>query len=123
MGLLNQLIRSLKRQINNVFGFVFRKKKKRSSDEPIIVPRSWKQSKREPEKAAKKTIIIRHRRKIPGLRQLNRILAGFLLIINFVFSQFLLGSVGAAAQPVFLIFLGNCYIIIKYLWISRKKES
>lgn len=121
MGLINQLIRSLKNMIKNIFGFVLRKKRKRSTDETIIVPRSWKkQSKSKPQKA---NIIIRHKRKIPGLRQLNRILAGFLLIINFVFSQFLLGSIGVAAQPVFLIFLGNCYIIIKYLWLSRKKED
>ena len=126
MGFINQLIRSIKNMIKNIFGFVLRKKRKRkgSEEEPIVVPRSWKQpSEGKPEKATKKTIIIRHKRKIPGLRQLNRILAGFLLIINFVFSQFLLGSVGVAAQPVFLIFLGNCYIIIKYLWLSRKKED
>lgn len=126
MGLINQLIRSLKNMIKNVFGFLFRKKRKRkgSGEEPIIVPRSWsKQSESKPGKAPRKSIIVKHKRKIPGLRQLNRILAGFLLIINFVFSQFLLGSVGAAAQPVFLLFLGNCYIIVKYLWGSRKKEE
>ena len=120
MGLINQLIRSLKNMIKNIFGFVLRKKR-RSRDKPITVPRSWKKkTERKPKKA---TIIIKYKRKIPGLRQFNRILAGFLLIINFVFSQFLLGSVGVAAQPVFLIFLGNCYIIIKYLWLSRKKED
>ena len=118
MGLINQLIRSLKNIIKNILGFMLRKKRG-SRDEPIIVPRSWKKEK----KPEKETIIIKHKRKIPGLRQLNRILAGFLLIINFVFSQFLLGSVGVAAQPVFFIFLGNCYIIIKYLWLSRKKEE
>jgi len=121
MGLINQLIRSLKRHINNVFGFVFRKKE--SSDEPIVVPKSWQKPEKTGKKAAKTTVIIRHKRKVPGLKQLNRVLAGFLLVINFVFSQFLLGSVGAAAQPVFLIFMGNCYIIAKYLWGSRKKED
>jgi len=122
MGLIKQLIRYSKRQINNVFG-VFFKKKKASDDEQIIVPRSWQKPEKAPEKADKKAIIVRYKRKVPGLRQLNRILAAFLLIINFVFSQFLLGSIGAATQPVFFIFLGNCYIIIKYLWLSRKKEE
>ncbi len=123
MGLMKHLIRSLKNMIKNIFGFVLRKKRK-SRDEPITVPRSWKkQSESKPEKATKKTVIIKYKRRIPGLRKLNRILAGALLVINFVFSQFLLGSIGAAAQPVFLIFLGNCYIIIKYLWLSRKKEE
>lgn len=123
MGLMKQLSRSLKNLIDNIFGFITRKKKKRRrlEEKPIVVPRSWKKESK-PEKATEK-IIIKYKRKIPGLRQLNRILAGFLLIINFVFSQFLLGSVGAAAQPVFLIFMGNCYVIVKYLWLSRKNED
>ena len=123
MGLMKQLRRSLKNLIDNIFGFITRKKRKRrgSREKPIVVPRSWKKESK-PEKVTEK-IIIKYKRKIPGLGRLNRILAGFLLIINFVFSQFLLGSVGAAAQPVFLIFMGNCYIIIKYLWLSRKKED
>ena len=124
MGLMKQLSRSLKNLIDNIFGFLFgkKRKRKRSRDEPIIVPRSWKKpSESKSQKATKKTIIIRHKRKILGLRQFNRILAGALLFLNFVMSQVMLGNIGAAALPFFLIFLGNCYIIARYLWGSRTK--
>ena len=125
MGLIKQLRRSLKNLMDNIFGFITRKKRKRrgSREKPIVVPRSWGKKDEGMTHRAIELPRIKYKRKIPGLGRLNRILAGFLLIINFVFSQFLLGSVGAAAQPVFLIFMGNCYIIIKYLWLSRKKED
>ena len=123
MGLIKQLSRSLKNLIDNIFGFITRKKRKRRGprEKPIVVPRSWRKESK-PEKATEK-IIIKYKRKIPGLRKLNQILAGFLLIINFVFSQFLLGSIGAAAQPIFWLFIANSYCLALLLWKYRTKED
>jgi len=128
MGLMNQLSRSIKEMVNNIFGFFSRNKKKRRrsrDDEPIRLHRSWEKEDKEPRsrKGKKQLIVVKHKRKIPGLREFNKILAGFLLLVNLIFSQFLLGSIGAGAQPMFLIFLGNSYIIFRYLWGSRKKEG
>ena len=119
MGLIKQLIRALKRIISNVFGFITRRKKKRSRY--VEVPRSW-EGKREP-REKDQLIRIKHKKKIPGLRTINRALAGIWLFMNFVFSQFLLGSIGSQAQWVFFFFLGNCYFIAKYLWGSRTHEK
>jgi len=126
MGLIRQLIRSVKKTISNFFWFLTRrrdsKKKGRTRDqEPIKLHRSWEPGKGEPRKS-KQLVRIKYRRRIPGLKKINRFVAGIWLFLNFVFSQFLLGSIGSQAQWVFVFFLGNCYFIAKYLWGSRKDE-
>jgi len=131
MGFLNQMLRALKETVNDFFGFFSRGKKKRrrrnsGADEPIKVHRSWiKEEEPEPRSRKKKQalVVTKHKRKIPGLWEINRILAGFLLLVNLVFSQFLLGSVGAGAQPMFMIFMGNSYIIFLFLWKFRKRKG
>ena len=124
MGLIKKLIRSLKSMISNIFGFIIRrdskKKRRERYQEPITVPRSWEEDASKPRK--KDLIRIRYKRRIPGLKKINRFLAGIWLFMNFVFSQFLLGSIGSQAQWIFIFFLGNCYFIMKYLWGSRREE-
>lgn len=125
MGLIKQLMRGIKHLISNVFGFVTRrdskKKRRERYQEPVEVPGSWKPGESKPGK--KDLIRIKHKRRIPGLKMFNRFLAALWLLINFVFSQYLLGSIGSQAQWMFIFFLGNCYFIIKYLWGSRKHEG
>lgn len=118
MGLIKQIIRALKRMLSNVFGFITRRKRKPARYDEV--PRSW-EGKGEP-RQKDQLIRIKHKRRIPGLREINRFMAGIWLFINFVFSQFLLGSMGSQAQWTFIFFLGNCYFIGKYLWSSRKHE-
>jgi len=120
MGLLNQAIRNLKGNLGSLFKRK-NKKKKVAAAEPIEVPRSW--SKPQPSSSARMPItVIKYKKRIPGLRWFKRILAGFLLLINFSFSQFLLGNIGTQAQPMFILFLLNSFIIIDYLWKTRRTE-
>lgn len=127
MGLIKQLIRAIKRILSNVFGFLTRRDSKRKRRErlqqPPTVPRSWGKKEEAMTHRATELPRIKYKRKIPGLRMINRFLAGIWLLINFVFSQFLLGSIGSQAQWTFIFFLGNCYFIIKYLWGSRRGDS
>lgn len=124
MGLLNQAIRDFKQLLRNIFRSLFGKKK-RTKDEPVRVPESWMKQDEKPSKqlGKKPVVVVKYKKRIPGLKTINRILAGIMLLFNLVFSQFLLGSVGVGAQPMFLFFLLNSYIIFRYIWITRKKES
>jgi hypothetical protein len=116
MGLLNQTFRSLKRNLGSLFKG---KKKKVATTEVIRVPRSWGKPQSQPKAMP---TVIKYKKRIPGLRWFKRILAGFLLLINFAFSQYLLGSIGTQAQPMFLLFLLNSFILIDYLWKTRRAE-
>lgn len=126
MGLIKQLIRSVKKLISNVFGFITRrdsrKKRRARYQEPTKLHKSWEPGKGKEPGKNEQLIRIKYKRKIPGLKKINRFVAGIWLFLNFVFSQFLLGSIGSEAQWVFFFFLGNCYFIAKYLWGSRKDE-
>ena len=127
MGAIKQLSRAVKDLMDSFVG-VFRKKPKRSrgSSEPVMVKvhRSWKKEKAPAaQKKESVQIIEQQKMRIPGIRQLKRITAAFLLFINFVFSQFLLGSLGKSAQPMFLLFLGNSLILVDYLWKTRGKKK
>ena len=126
MGLFNQLSRSVKQMFRNLF----RKKKRRKrrsqrSEEPVEVPETWMKEEQEikPEKARKAVVVTKHKTRIPGLRLFHRILYAVMLLLNLVFSQFLLGSVGTGAQPMFLFFVLNAYCLFRLLWGSRKKEK
>ena len=123
MGAIKQLSRALKNLINSFVGIFRSKPQKRSrrNSEPemVKVPKQWKKS-QALEKKEKVKVIEQQKWRVPGLRALKRYLAFFLLFINFVFSQFLLGTVGAGAQPMFLIFLGNSLILVDYLWKTRQ---
>lgn len=59
---------------------------------------------------------------IPFYRKFKQILAVVLLLFNLIFSQFLLGT-SSSGQIMFLIFLGNAFIIADYLWKSRSKPE
>ena len=126
MGVIKQLSRAVKDLMDSFVG-IFRKKPKRSrsSSEPVMVKvhRSWKKEAPAAQKKGSVQIIEQQKMRIPGLRQFKRILAGFLLFINFVFIQFLLGSLGQSAQPMFLLFLGNSVILVDYLWKTRGKKK
>lgn len=127
MGLINQLIRSLKETVHDFLGFFSRGKKKQRrywDDEPIKLHRSWQKAEEAPRSRKKKQIVVtKHQRKLPGLWYFNKILVGFLLLIDLVFSQFLLGSVGSGAQPMFIFFLLQAYANFLFLWKFRKRKE
>jgi hypothetical protein len=114
------LIRGIKQQIH---GLLHRKKKrKKLAQEPDQVPISWiRKQKAAPD--GKPSLVIKHKKRIPGLLYFKRALASVLLFLNFVMSQFLLGTLGAAAQPLFIFFLANSFILLDYLWKTRRKEQ
>lgn len=118
MGFINQLIRELKEWLRGSG----KKKKKRQPDEPVQIHKSWNK----PQQPAAQPKIVRthpNKKKVPGLLQIKRVLAGVLLLINFVFSQFLLLAVGSDGFATFLIFMGNSFVIADYLWKTRRKPE
>lgn len=119
MGLISQLIRGFRSRLKETFDYVFRRKPKRFlRDAPVTVPRSWE--KKKGQKLEKAPAVTKHKLRVPHLLTFKRILAAFLLLVNFVFSQFLLGSVGTGAQPMFILFLLNSFILVDYLWKTRR---
>jgi len=118
MGLIAQIFRGLQEKLRSGFNFVFRRNKKTNKKQPAVVPESWIRKKKQP--VIPQAVIIKHKKRIPHLLFFKRLLAGFLLLVNFVFSQVLLGSVGTGAQPMFVLFLLNSFILIDYLWKTRR---
>jgi len=88
-----------------------------------MVPASWLKHRSGEPKTEQKIQFIKNKKRIPGLLWFKRIIAGILLLINFSFSQFLLGSLGSTVQPMFIVFLGNSFILLDYLWKTRRKEE
>jgi lipid-A-disaccharide synthase-like uncharacterized protein len=88
-----------------------------------MIPASWLKHRSGQEKTDQKIQFIKHKKRIPGLLWFKRILAGILLLINFSFSQFMLGSLGNVVQPMFIIFLGNSFILLDYLWKTRRSAD
>jgi hypothetical protein len=134
MGLINQAAREIKQFFSNLWrSLPFHKKKKRGiehkQEESIEIPASWRKSPRPGDSSAssararKQIIVEKHKIRVPGLRWFKRCLASFLLLINFVFSQFLLGRVGEQGQPLFILFLLNSFIMADYLWKTRKTSQ
>jgi len=122
MGAARQLRRAVQDLLDSFVG-IFKRKKKRSrkSSEPEMVKlhKSWKKGSPAAHKKNRVHVIEQQKMRVPGLRQFKRIAAAFLLFINFVFSQFLLGSIGDGSQGMFLLFLGNSAILVDYIWKTR----
>lgn len=121
MGIFSHVTRGLKNWLRNRF-----RKKKSSRDikkRADYVPRQWVPQKPDLKPQKQSSIIVKHKRRVPWLRTFKRGLAVILLFINFVFSQFLLGSIGEGAQPMFLLFLANSFILLDYLWKTRRKPE
>ena len=123
MGLLGVVSREIKHLIVGVWRTVFPVKEER---EPMRVPRSWKRkTKSLPAGKKSKDVVVQpdYKIRIPGLRSVNRGLAAICLLVNGVFSQYVLGSVGQGAQPLFIVFLLSSYVSARYLWVTRGKEA
>lgn len=127
MGLLNQIIRSLKESLRNfrkkVSGNKSMRSRKARKDEPTVLHKSWDKTKQG--KPGEKTQFVYgyQKKRIPGFRQIKRLVAAGLLLINFILSQFLLGSLGQQGQPLFVLFLLNSFILADYLWKTRRKPE
>lgn len=128
MPFVKQMIRKMKRSIQDLWAGFWRLFKRNKYNqlrkhEPTVVPRSWKKPGQPARKKDDVQIIEQQKFRLPGLRTMKRILAGILLLINFTFSQFLLGSIGNQNQAVFIFFLANSFIIGDYLWKTRGKKK
>lgn len=127
MGLINQAIREIRQFLSNLWGSIpfIKKRRKRRAAEPTEVPACWNEKPRlgKEEIPRKQIVVQKHKLRVPGLLKIKRILAGFLLLLNFIFSQFLLGRVGDQGQPMFIIFLLNSFIMADYLWKTRRAEK
>jgi hypothetical protein len=131
-GLIEKLSRAFKRHLKRGVKSAAKPIRKLTHREDsqgniINIPREWLQ-KKQPSKINKTLITVKngkpviepHRKVIhvPGLRAVKRGLASVLLLFNFIFSQYLITSMGF--QVAALLFFGNCFICIDYLWKTRK---
>lgn len=131
-GLIRKTARTINRKLG-AFGSAIAKKLRRSpGPEKDIdeVPRSWiKRSERPGTVAQKKPKVYSKKGKLlvvrpvhhwPWLRNFKRGLAAILLLVNFSLSQFLIATQGAVFA---FFFFGNVFILIDYLWKTRRREE
>lgn len=129
IGIVNKIQRAINQLFKKISKKLSRRKKKQPETGETEVPRSWLRNKppaagkTKPvvlEDRGKKGVVIRKGRvyQITWLRNAKRIMAAFLLFVNFAISQFLLASQTEAA-PAFIFFLANCFILLDYLWKTR----
>jgi len=127
MGLLNQILRGAKGFLKSLRKKISgRGRGKRKSEENSVVPRSWRKPQLKPGEKRKKDLDFvktTSKKRIPGLLFFKRVVAGILLLVNFVLSQFLLGSLGETGQPMFILFLLNSWFLAEYLWKTRRKSD
>lgn len=129
LGIVNKIQRAINQQLKKIKKRLSRHGKKQAESEETEVPRSWLR-RREASEGKKKPVLLEDRGKrgfvirkgrvyrISWLKSAKRLLAAFLLFVNFVISQFLLASQTEAA-PAFIFFLANCFILLDYLWKTR----
>jgi hypothetical protein len=139
LGLVNKIQRSINKQIQKIKKKLSRpgKKKKKEAEEPVEteIPRSWLEKRKHQQPASSirrkkplvaedtgEKIILKKRKvlRVSWLLTFKRGLAALLLFINFVISQFLLAS-NTQAAPAFIFFMGNCFILLDYLWKTRRQ--
>jgi hypothetical protein len=129
IGIVNKIQRFINQQLKKIGKKLSRHKKKEAEAEETEVPRSWLRSRGHSAAGRSKPVVLEDRGKkviirkgrvyrISWLKTLKRVLAAFLLFINFVISQFLLASQTEAA-PAFIFFLANCFVLLDYLWKTR----
>ena len=126
-GLASKTLRAIKRQLKRITGAI--RGKFPAQEKGENVPRSWvikknqAKGKRKGQLAITKTGEVIVSRKVhhwPWLRNFKRGLAALLLLFNFGFSQFLMVSQGMIFA---FFFFGNTFILIDYLWKTRRKEE
>jgi len=64
----------------------------------------------------------KYKLRVPGLRAIKRFLAAILLIFNFFVAQASLTS-ASASQPLALFFYLNFFVLLDYLWKTRRKSK
>lgn len=106
--------------------FPWSKKKKKDAE----VPKSWldkttsKTPVTEVVEETMPTVSVKPKRSfkihVPYLLTVKRIIAAFLLIVNFFIAQAALTS-AQTTQPLYLLFFLNALILLDYLWKTRRK--
>lgn len=138
MGIFNKLLRTVGDQFRGVSRGVKKRFSRGEAEEDQVdeVPASWVKDRIVMEKSRAgskqrmrgelyldkgKLIVKKNKVHVPWLKNIKRGLAGILLVINLVFSQFLMTQNGG--WIVALMFMGNCFIAADYLWKTRRVDS
>jgi len=101
------------------------KVKSRKEKDETEIPEAWRKD--NPDNPRKPVLFAFHQPTIgkihvPGLRTAKRVIAGILLVINFFIAQATLMS-APASQPLYLLFILNAFILLDYLWKTRRKTA
>jgi len=128
LGLGKRIVKNINNLLRRSFKRITKPFRKVPGPETTVVPASWH---RKPGAAAQKKskvppkkekIVYRAQHHWPWLRTFKRGLAAILLLINFTISQFLIAS-QAQGAVLAVLFFGNVFIFIDYLWKTRRKEE
>lgn len=128
MGAGRQIRRAILDALDG-FKSIFKKKQKFSktktkSNNSTKTPKSWAAQK--PESRSMKDDSVKHidqqKMRLPGYRVIKRGTAALLLMLNFIFSIYLLGTGGRTNGVIFMFFMANSFIVGDYLWKSREKR-
>ena len=130
-GLAEKTVRNIKNLAKKTFDKIFFFLKKPEEEDEVEVPDTWVKKERIAGPGKSKGVlkikqgkVVVSDRKVyhwPWIRNFKRILAGFLLMANFVFSQFMIASAGV--QTVAIFFFLNAFILLDYLWKTRRESS
>lgn len=100
-------------------------KAKRKEIDGVEIPKEWQTNKPNVKSNPSPSLFEKsssHKIRVPGLLTMKRVIAGVLLIFNFFIAQATLTS-APATQPLYILFILNAFILIDYLWKTRRKET
>lgn len=130
-GLIEKTARSVRNWVKRIFkrfAGLFRRGQAQE-EASVEIPRKWVKPEMEPNVKSGKGVLTIKKGKVvvspkklyhwPWIRNLKRLLAGFLLLVNFAFSQILMVS-RSTLQIGSVFFFLNCFILLDYLWKTRR---
>lgn len=102
---------------------LLRRKKKPKLEKEGEVPKAWLKETAKPSPSHETHSRFKPTKiKIPFLKTGKRVVAGLLLVVNVIISQATLMN-NPNTQPLFLLFILNSFIILDYLWKTRRSEG
>ena len=132
IGLGARIVRSINRKLKNYWKQIRGQGYTEGDEGPDEIPPTWVKEAPGGQKVSTgqkvkseliikkgKVVAIRKVHRVPWLRNFKRGLAAVLLLLNFVISQFLMVSQGAA---IAFLFFGNVFILVDYLWKTRRVD-
>lgn len=101
------------------------RKKETKEVDGVEIPKEWQKGNPHPKIPSTSTSYVKEgsrKIRVPGLLMTKRTIAGVLLLFNFFIAQATLMS-AQATQPLYLLFILNAFILLDYIWKTRRKQT